>query len=123
MTTMRMVFFAGIILTLLLPGCGGQGRTGHTEEGELKMFENATIIDVRTPEEFAKAHIAGAINVPVDQVENRIAEVAKSKNEPLILHCQSGRRSASAKKILERMGYANVQDLGSFENARQKLEK
>jgi phage shock protein E len=81
------------------------------------------VLDVRTPEEYASGHVAGATNVPVDQVEKRISEVAPAKDAPLIVYCRSGRRSAAAKNILDRLGYTRVDDFGSYDSARQRLAK
>jgi phage shock protein E len=79
------------------------------------------VIDVRTPQEFAKGHVAGAVNIPVSEIETRIAEVA-SKETPLLVHCQSGGRSARATAALRNMGYTKVKDLGGYANAKATVE-
>ena len=55
----------------------------------------AIIIDVRTPAEFKTGHIRGAINIPVDQIKLKTAEL-KKKNMPVITCCRSGARSGMA---------------------------
>ena len=82
----------------------------------------AKVIDVRTPEEFASGHVSGAVNVPVNEIEEKIASVAPDKSTPLMVHCRSGNRSARAKATLERLGYTNVTDLGSLAHAREVVE-
>ncbi len=68
------------------------------------MNTNAkTIIDVRTPEEFAPDHIEGAINIPLDQVANRIDEF-RSMEQPMVAYCRSGNRSGVAVSILKQNG-------------------
>lgn len=52
----------------------------------------ATLIDVREPDEYAREHIAGARNVPLARVESVLGEVPESQR--IVFHCQSGRRAA-----------------------------
>jgi rhodanese-related sulfurtransferase len=63
------------------------------------------LIDVRTPEEFASGHLAGAVNIPVDQLEARLSEV--SDDRPIVVYCRSGNRSHTASLILEDAGYSS----------------
>jgi rhodanese-related sulfurtransferase len=63
----------------------------------------ALIVDVRTPGEFAQGHIKGAVNIPLDSIRSRVAEL-KAKNKPVITCCRSGARSGSAKTILTEAG-------------------
>jgi len=70
------------------------------------------LIDVRTPEEFASGHIAGAVNIPVDALSGRLSEVPT--DQPVVIYCRSGNRSATAAQILHRAGYPTVYDLGGI---------
>lgn len=75
-----------------------------TKEDFKKMIEEGgTIIDVRTPAEFQSGHPKGAINIPLQNLENKIKDIKKMK-QPIIVCCASGMRSASAKAILEQHG-------------------
>lgn len=56
------------------------------------------IIDVRTEDEWNEAHIAGSVNIPLDDLQERAAEVPRDR--PVVLHCQSGYRSSMAMSIL-----------------------
>jgi phage shock protein E len=80
------------------------------------------VIDVRTPGEFASDHIKQAANLPLDELESRISQIAPDKSQPLLLHCLSGGRSGMAKRKLRAMGYTNVHNLGSLGRARAVLE-
>jgi phage shock protein E len=86
--------------------------SGQTSKGGL-------ILDVRTAEEFAEKHAERAVNVPVDVLSARLAELEMltSKSGPILVYCRSGRRSAMAKQILEGAGYAHVEDCSTLENA------
>ncbi len=71
------------------------------------------LIDVRTSEEFASGHITGAINIAVDELSSRLAEVPG--DQPIIVYCRSGNRSTIAASILIEAGYAPVYDLGGIQ--------
>lgn len=73
----------------------------------------ALVVDVRTPGEFASGHHARAVNIPVDQVQSRIAEFG-DKKKPVVVYCASGVRSSRAKQALEAAGYTSVTNAGGF---------
>jgi phage shock protein E len=62
-----------------------------------------TIVDVRTPEEFRGRHLAGAINIPLQEIVQRMDELKELKT-PLILCCASGNRSGQAHRYLSQQG-------------------
>jgi len=68
------------------------------------------LIDVRTPEEFASGYIEGAVNIPLDQISNRLSEIPQ--DQQVVLYCRSGNRSNQAASILRSAGYSNILDLG-----------
>lgn len=68
------------------------------------------LVDVRTPEEFAGGHIEGAVNIPLQSLEQRMGEIPQDK--PVVLYCRSGNRSNTAAQILARAGYTDIYDLG-----------
>lgn len=70
------------------------------------------LLDVRTPGEFADGHIEGAVNIPVESLASRIAEVPS--DVPVVVYCRSGNRSATASQILNSAGYGAVYDLGGI---------
>lgn len=78
-----------------------------------KINSGAMIVDVRTAEEFSEEHYPNAINIPVDQLMARISEFGE-KNNPLVLYCASGSRSAYAAKILKTSGYTDVINAGGL---------
>lgn len=71
--------------------------------------ENATLLDVRTHEEFVSGHVRGANNIPVQELGRRIGEVPK--NHKVVVYCRSGGRSAQASAMLKAAGY-EVLDIG-----------
>ena len=75
------------------------------------------ILDVRTPEEFASGHIPGALNVPLNELPDRLASLKLSPAEEIVVHCQRGGRAASAEAILHESGYTQVRDLSGHMEA------
>ena len=64
------------------------------------------VIDVRTPEEYASGHVPGAVNIPFDQVAQRIAEVEAPHG--VVLYCMVGPRARKGESALLAVGYASV---------------
>ncbi len=67
------------------------------------------LIDVRFPGEWAQGAIPGATNIPLDQLEERVAEIPRGG--PVAVYCQSGLRSSTAASLLEQAGFDDVLDL------------
>lgn len=63
----------------------------------------ASIVDVRTPEKFMGGHVAGAINIPLNEVPSRVEDFKQLKS-PLVLCCASGNRSGQAQRYLSQLG-------------------
>lgn len=84
------------------------------------VSEGALLLDVRTPEEYEGHHLDGAINIPVDQIGSRMAEIDKlttnDKAKPIVVYCMSGGRAAQAKDDLVKAGHTQVTNLGSISN-------
>lgn len=89
-----------------------------TLEAQMKAGD-VTVIDVRARSEWDAGHIAGVPNVPLGQIEERLAEIATDK--PIVLHCQGGGRSAIAAGLLQARGVKHVINLtggfGAWEKA------
>ena len=79
-------------------------------------IDDAIIVDVRTPEEFAQAHVQGARNIPVQELARRFNELGSDKHVPVVLYCRSGARSAVAAKLLRDHGFTQVTDIGAMGN-------
>ena len=65
--------------------------------------QKMTIIDVRTPGEFMGGHVAGSINIPLQEIQNRKDEIM-ALPQPIILCCASGMRSGQATAYLKSLG-------------------
>jgi phage shock protein E len=70
------------------------------------------ILDVRTPEEYAAGHVAGTVHIPLDQLEQRWQELAEYRDQPIIVYCRTGRRSAVAIDLLATKGFSRLENGG-----------
>lgn len=79
--------------------------------------QSVTIIDVRTPEEYAAGHIPGAVNINVQSENFEQMLQQYNKKKPVYIYCQSGKRSAKASEQMKAMGFKQITDLkGGYKN-------
>jgi NADPH-dependent 2,4-dienoyl-CoA reductase/sulfur reductase-like enzyme/rhodanese-related sulfurtransferase len=80
----------------------------------------ATLVDVRSPQEFARGSLAGAINIPLDDLRARHQELDSQK--PTVVYCEVGLRGHVATRILKQLGFQDVRNLkGGYVQARERL--
>ena len=108
-----------IAVMLLLSGCGisGASYTQISQDEAMQMMQDESdylIVDVRRPDEFAEGHIAGAINVPNETIEDEMPAELPDKEQILLIYCRSGNRSKDASQKLADMGYTNVYEFGGI---------
>lgn len=108
-----------IMIVALVGTLFGMQSCAAQDNGNVKM-KDAFLVDVRTPQEFAEGSADGATNIPLDQVEQRLAEF-EGKGQ-IVVFCRSGSRSGQAKSILEKHGYTNITNGGTWEQVQAKLE-
>jgi rhodanese-related sulfurtransferase len=70
-----------------------------------------TLLDVRNPDEYATAHIAGSTLIPMGELQSRLAELEPLKDQPIVVHCHHGGRSLRVTMFLRQQGFTNVQNM------------
>ncbi|MCB5285973.1 MAG: FAD-dependent oxidoreductase [Candidatus Cloacimonetes bacterium] len=112
------VNLAGMVAENILAGVS---RIIHWNELEQLDPANSVLIDVRTPMEFGLGSIKGAVNLPVDDLRERLDEVPQGKK--IVVFCGTGHRSYFASRILAQKGFDEVYNLSggfsTFEQAHQ----
>jgi rhodanese-related sulfurtransferase len=78
---------------------------------ELKK-QGAVLIDVRSNAEFASGNAPGTVNIPLNELGNRLGEIPKAS--PVVVCCASGTRSGMARLLLKKNGYQNVHNIGTW---------
>jgi phage shock protein E len=102
---------AALALALLAPRLrGGRGVTAGVVKQKLEA--GATVVDVRSPGEFRAGAYPGALNIPLQAVGARLAEIPRDR--PVVLYCASGARSGAAEKLLRQAGYEDVVNAGGL---------
>ena len=81
----------------------------------------ASLLDVRTPEEYNHRRIPGSRNLPVDEI-GRAKFVVPDKSTPVYVYCETGGRSGRAASILKQLGYTAVHDLGGISKYKGRTE-
>ncbi|MBO5109402.1 MAG: rhodanese-like domain-containing protein [Clostridia bacterium] len=123
---MKRIFIAVSVALMLIPwlaGCSGGDHTNTYEQitpTEAKALmdseQNHVILDVRTPEEYAAGHIAGAILLPDYEIREKAESILTDKEQLILVYCRSGRRSKNAAKELAALGYTNIKEFGGINN-------
>ena len=87
---------------------GSHGLNTESVEG------NATVVDVRTAEEYAAGHIPGSILIPVESIGDTKPVELPDTEAVLLVHCRTGIRSKRASDLLGELGYKHVYDFGGI---------
>lgn len=104
------VNMAGFMIDNIANGTLKQWHLADLES--LPMDGSVTLLDTRTVGEYRRGHIDGFLNIPVDDLRERLNELDRSK--PIYVICQSGLRSYIASRILEGNGFAAYNFSGGF---------
>jgi phage shock protein E len=122
LTPFALTFFLAAASSSLV-GCdrGSPGSSPQASSAQVSSIDGpaahalvaqgATLVDVRTPGEWASGHAEGAVLIPIDELGGRLGEIPR--DHPVVVYCASGVRSARAAAMLGAAGYT-VRDLGSF---------
>ena len=78
-----------------------------------EIISKASIVDVRTPSEFEEGHYPGAVNIPLNELPQRVGEFREMK-KPIVAYCRSGSRSGMAVLILKQNGLDDVYNGGGL---------
>ena len=118
----RILFAVSVALMLsMLAGCNGDhGKSAYEQitpakaKALMDSGEGYVILDVRTPEEFAAGHIAGAILIPDYEIREKAESILTDKDQLILVYCRSGRRSKNAANELATLGYTNIKEFGGI---------
>jgi rhodanese-related sulfurtransferase len=114
-------------VALIVPVLGKGSGLSPQDMVQLMNREKAVVIDVCEPDEFAQGHVIGAKNLPLGELEAKLAQVVKNKATPVVMVCQVGARSARAAATAQKLGYENAQSLAgglkAWQAANMPVEK
>jgi rhodanese-related sulfurtransferase len=102
------VVVGALLYAVMTPAGPIDKKIGGAELVQLQGA-GASVIDVRTPSEFAQAHLPNAVNVPLETLQQ--AAATWGKDRPIVVYCATGARSANAAAYLAAHGFTKVYDL------------
>ena len=81
---------------------------------EIGPDEDVVFVDVRSPAEYARGHVAGAILIPHHQIGDRWRELRAHRDRRLLVYCRSGSRSRVATQVLRSRGFDGAENAGGL---------
>lgn len=102
---------AVIVLLLTLnpgAGAGGGNKISPLQLPQMQSRQSAVIVDVCAAEAFKKGHIEQAINLPLDQIADKLAKLKKHKSKPIIVVCERGMNATKAVAILRKNDFTEL---------------
>jgi len=88
---------------------------------EIAKNPTTKFVDVRSVGEFNMEHVTGALNIPLDQFQNRYNEIEGLGDTPVVFYCRSGNRSGQAVGYLRQLGIDNIYNGGALEDLQYYL--
>ena len=95
-----LLFVIVLLLSMNPTAASGAKKISPLQLPQLQAREQAVVLDVGAADSFNKGHIAQSINLPLEQIKDKITKLNKYKNKPIIIACENGARSAKAAGIL-----------------------
>ena len=112
---------AFLLSLLVLTGCSknaGQNTYRQISQQEAMEIMNTQsdiiILDVRTEEEYLAGHIAGAVNLPNEDINSQNLALLPEKDQTILVYCRSGNRSKQASGKLADLGYTEILEFGGI---------
>ena len=124
-----LVFLSGSMLLWSFVGNRLRGVTEVDSLGALQMInhKDAFVLDVREKVEFEAGHILNAKHLPLGKLMERMGEIEKYRNRPVVVVCRGGHRSATAVQLLNKQGFSQAISLAggvvAWQKANLPLEK
>ena len=91
------------------------GPNINEEMKKVRKVENAILLDVRSMGEFYEGKIPGSINLPYKDI-SKIESIISNKSAPIFVYCMNGTNGRKAAKVLKKMGYMNVKNIGGLQS-------
>src|SRR5665647_307543 len=117
-----IAFFSGLMLLWSLFGNRVRGIKEVNSMAALQLInhKNAVVLDVREQSEYDAGHVLNAKLIPLGKLKERLAELEKFKDQPIVVVCRSGNRSGTACSLLGKQGFAQAYNLAGGVQAWQK---
>lgn len=99
-----------VLVVLLIITESRRGGATVSPQGAVGMInrDDAVVVDLRKNDEFNQGHIAGSINIPMSELDQRLSELRAQGDHPLILVCENGTQTGAAGRQLRSQGMDNI---------------
>ncbi len=112
MTSFFKSFIMGVFLLMSCAFAQAASELVTPKEASVLTSEKqAVIVDVREDDEWNEGHIAGAIHIPLNQLNDHLSELQQYKDSTIITQCRSGKRSLKALELLKSAGFSKVSSM------------
>ncbi len=124
-----LALMSGAMLLWSMLGSRVRGIKDVDANGALQLInhKNAFVLDVREPGEYKNGHILNSQLIPLGKLKERIGELAKYKDKPVVVVCRSGNRSSTACVTLAKLGFTQAYNLAggvtAWQNAKLPMQK
>lgn len=117
-----IALFSGVMLLWSVFGNRFRGVKEVDSNAALQLInhKNALVLDVREPSEYQAGHVLNAMLVPLGKLKERITELEKYQDQPMVVVCRSGNRSGTACALLGKRGFTQAYNLAGGMMAWQK---
>ena len=88
--------------------------TPEDAKSKIDKEKDIVLLDVRTKNEYLGKHIPKSTLIPIDILSNEVEKKLPDKNKQIIVYCSAGNRSVRAVRILDKLGYVNIHNLGAL---------
>ncbi|MFW0094479.1 MAG: rhodanese-like domain-containing protein [Coxiella endosymbiont of Haemaphysalis qinghaiensis] len=126
-TAFIIALIALFILETRSKGLNGSNRLTPSQAVRLINGEKAVVIDIRDPKMFEKGHITHAVNIPTPELDKSLKKLERYKQQPLIIVCTTGQKSAYFVNKLRKQSYQKVYmfagGMGAWTNANMPVVK
>lgn len=112
--TLLTLILTVVVLILLQKRLGGTKITPAEAKKRLEAEKGIILLDVRTKAEYLQKHIPKSTLIPVDVLEKEASRRLPDKNAEIFVYCKGGSRSATAVRILKKLGYAHITNMGGI---------
>lgn len=121
---MKMRFFLALCLLLFAAPLIAESKSAIAEPvdevdpewAKEKISEGAMLVDLRFYGNYVRSSLGGAINIPVDQLEKKIALLGTDKKRHIVFYGEDGTSVKNAIKLLRKKGFENLYNAGTFED-------
>ena len=88
-----------------------------------RMTPGGVLLDVRNRVDYEAGHVPGAKGIPLPEVEKKVEQIIRDKNAPVFVYCYKGGNAHRAIRIMRKLGYTSLENIGGFNYYNGRVER